>query len=260
MQDITRNTTVQPCTINRGCNMSDRDRLFWIFLAVGLLAGGIAMGVPHEFEASQPLSAQAMNENFRALENRLNAQAGVPVGTVIAFAGPVAPEGWLPCDGRVIARAEYPALFTAIGTVHGDGDGASTFNLPDLQGRVVAGHVAGGSASSDLLTVGGSGVDGRKLGSTGGDEHLMLHSHAAGGLVAETAGDHTHPVDNTLVANPGGGRQYNYVSGERFTTTHSSGAAGAHSHVVVGETSGFGNGTEQGNVQPTMVLQYIIKR
>lgn len=51
--------------------MSERHRLFWLFLAGGVLVGGIAMGVPHQFGASQPLSAADMNANFKSLEDRL---------------------------------------------------------------------------------------------------------------------------------------------------------------------------------------------
>jgi microcystin-dependent protein len=70
-----------------------------------------------------------------------NAQVGVPpVGTVVAFAGPVAsiPSGWMVCDGRRMSRNTYPTLFRAIGTTWG-GDGAPGFYLPDLQGMFLRG-------------------------------------------------------------------------------------------------------------------------
>ena len=72
----------------------------------------------------------------------------VPSGTVIAFAGVTPPTGWLLCNGSTISRAAYPALFTALssGTLHGTGDGSTTFHLPDYSGRFLRG-VANGSAN-----------------------------------------------------------------------------------------------------------------
>jgi hypothetical protein len=55
-----------------------------------------------------------------------------PVGAVIAYAGHTLPEGWLECDGRAIPRQEYPQLFRAISTAFGEGDGQSTFNIPNV--------------------------------------------------------------------------------------------------------------------------------
>ena len=55
---------------------------------------------------------------------------GVPVGTIIPFAGNSIPEGYLLCDGSAISRTDYATLFAVIGTIYGTGDGNSTFNLP----------------------------------------------------------------------------------------------------------------------------------
>jgi len=63
----------------------------------------------------------------------------VPPGVVWAYAGATAPTGWLLCDGTTIARATYTALFAAIGTAHGTGDGSTTFHLPDYRGRFLRG-------------------------------------------------------------------------------------------------------------------------
>lgn len=63
----------------------------------------------------------------------------VPTGSVLPFAGPSAPSGWLLCDGSAVARAQYVELFALIGTTYGAGDGSTTFNVPDLRGRVAVG-------------------------------------------------------------------------------------------------------------------------
>ena len=61
------------------------------------------------------------------------------VGMVKWYAGPTAPEGYLICDGSAISRTEYSDLFATIGTFYGSGDGSTTFNIPNVEGRVIAG-------------------------------------------------------------------------------------------------------------------------
>lgn len=72
--------------------------------------------------------------------------AAMPAGTVIAYAGSVAPEGFIACNGAEVSRETYADLFAAIGTLYGEGDGSTTFNLPDLTGRVVQGSATAGTA------------------------------------------------------------------------------------------------------------------
>jgi len=82
----------------------------------------------------------------------------IPPAAVLPYAGASAPEGWLICDGSAVNRTTYAALFAAIGTSHGSGDGSTTFNLPDyrwtfLRGRGSNISVTGsGTASSNQAT------------------------------------------------------------------------------------------------------------
>ena len=62
------------------------------------------------------------------------AGAGVPAGSITMFGGNTAPTGWLICDGTAVSRTANADLFTAIGTTFGNGDGSTTFNLPDIRG------------------------------------------------------------------------------------------------------------------------------
>ena len=66
---------------------------------------------------------------------------GVPPGFILPFAGTSIPDGWLICNGAAVSRTEYAALFSAIGTKWGEGDGSTTFNLPDLDERFIEGTV-----------------------------------------------------------------------------------------------------------------------
>nr|WP_308085167.1 phage tail protein [Neisseria polysaccharea] len=82
----------------------------------------------------------------------------IPSGAVMYFAGQTAPTGWLKANGAAVSRTNYAALFAAIGTTYGTGDGRTTFNLPDLRGEFVRGWDDG------------RGIDsGRALGSAQGD-------------------------------------------------------------------------------------------
>lgn len=96
--------------------------------------------------------------------------AYMPAGAIMPYAGTTAPAGFLFCQGQAVSRTTYARLFDAIGTTYGVGDGSTTFNVPDLGGRVAAGR----EASATRLTSGGSGIDGDTLGATGGTETVAL--------------------------------------------------------------------------------------
>jgi microcystin-dependent protein len=87
---------------------------------------------------------------------------GMPAGSITAYAGAVAPSGWLVCDGSAVSRSTYGELFTAIGTTYGTGDGSTTFNLPDLRGRTAIGAGQG------------VGLTNRALGAKAGEETHAL--------------------------------------------------------------------------------------
>ncbi len=93
----------------------------------------------------------------------------IPVGTVLSFAGSTEPEGFLFTEGQEVLRNAYPNLFAAIGTTYGEGDGVTTFNLPDYREMVLVG--AGQNAKLDIKA-----HDVYELGQFK-DDQLQGHSH-----------------------------------------------------------------------------------
>lgn len=91
-------------------------------------------------------------------------------GAIQMFAGSTAPTGWLMCDGSAVSRTDYATLFNVIGTTYGAGDGSTTFNLPDMRGRVAVG-VGDGTATEHTT---------HTLGEQGGRENAIVpyHNHA----------------------------------------------------------------------------------
>ena len=73
------------------------------------------------------------------------------IGSIIPFTGSVIPDGHLVCDGSAVSRSEYSDLFEVIGTNFGEGDGSTTFNLPNIGDRVIIGN----SLAHGFATTGG---------------------------------------------------------------------------------------------------------
>lgn len=96
----------------------------------------------------------------------------IPVGTVLPFAGNIEPEGFLFTEGQEVLRNAYPGLFAAIGTTYGEGDGVTTFNLPDYREMVLVG--AGQNAKQDIKS-----HDVYELGQFK-DDQLQGHHHFLG--------------------------------------------------------------------------------
>ncbi len=91
----------------------------------------------------------------------------VPIGSILAYSGASAPTGWVLCDGAAISRTTYATLFAAIGTSFGTGDGSTTFNVPDLRGRVLVGKDDMGGTAASRVTSGSEGLAAENLAATG---------------------------------------------------------------------------------------------
>lgn len=99
------------------------------------------------------------------------ASNAIPVGTVLACASQVAPAGFLPCEGAAISRESYANLFAAIGISYGNGDGSTTFNLPDYRGQFLRGWDNGAGVDPDAAgRTGGDGTPGDAVGTKQSDQ------------------------------------------------------------------------------------------
>lgn len=202
---------------------------------------------------------QALVSHVAALVS-IASQGSEAPGIVKDFAGPEAnvPSGYLLCDGRALSRTTYAALYAAIGTTHGSGDGSTTFNIPDARGYTSAAPDNMGGTPAGRLS---GATLGAKLGVqsvtlTSAQSGLPAHSHSAS---SSTDGNHTHSQDATtmLQDSEGGGTIRGTNPASLGGTT---GAAGAHSHTItVNSNSAQGASQAHTNVQPTIIFNKIIK-
>ncbi len=86
--------------------------------------------------------------------NYLMRSATLPVGIITPTASETIPAGWLLCDGSAVSRETYAALYSAIGTTYGSGDGTSTFNLPDMRNRIAVGNFYDSFKTYEVYTSG----------------------------------------------------------------------------------------------------------
>lgn len=189
-----------------------------------------------------------------------------PAGVIHQYAGSSVPTGWLLCDGTAVSRTNYLSLFNALGTSYGVGDGSTTFNLPDLRGRIPVGKNSGTFAT---------------LGSTGGAETVTLttnempshthvqdaHNHTQNAH-SHTAGDngHTHPIFYNSGSGVSDGPNANYpnilnknaASGTGYASVYVNSTT-ATNIATTATNQNTGGGGAHNNLQPYIVTNYIIK-
>lgn len=168
---------------------------------------------------------------------RANANYVMPAGLQMVWAGSGSlPSGWLECDGSAVSRTTYADLFSAIGETYGVGDGATTFNLPDCTGRVVA-----GKESSATRLTSTYGPDGGTLAATGGSQSHLLTGAQSG----TSAHLHDLLLNSREHASAGTGPNFNLaeVMDGALNSANSSEANASEAHP---------------NVQPTIVQRWVI--
>lgn len=179
----------------------------------------------------------------------LLSNTSVPTGTILPFGGSVAPANAILCDGSAVSRTTYAKLFSVIGTTYGMGDGSTTFQIPNLKGKIPVGF---NSSESEFSY----------LGKTGGEKAHILsslemptHSHTA---TETAAGGHSHTVTLDYYTNNSTGGSTNYVNPSTGSAqvSKTTSAGGEHSHsVTVGSSGG---GSAHNNIQPYVTVNYII--
>jgi microcystin-dependent protein len=117
------------------------------------------------------------------------------IGEIRIFAGNFPPNGWLFCDGQTLSISDNDALFALIGTTYG-GDGESTFNLPDLRGRIpihqAANYTLGQPGGTEVVTL--------------TVNQMAAHPHNL--MAAQSPGNQNAPSGSLLAESPGGVKPY----------------------------------------------------
>lgn len=197
--------------------------------------------------------------------------AARPIGEVTGFAGSSAPTGWLLCYGQAVSRTTYAALFAVIATTYGAGDGSTTFNVPDLRGRTVAGLDNMGGVSADRLAPGGALAAVRHtLGGAGGES---AHTLTAAELPTITS---TNVSQSISTSPPLGQSVAAIASGNVINSLQVTNSGSGSNWVPFAGTNGWGaqntftannsisvtstgtSGSSHNNIQPTILLNQII--
>jgi microcystin-dependent protein len=167
--------------------------------------------------------------------SNLTGLPSMPTGAIIPWSVTVAPSGYLLCNGTSVNRTTYAALFAVVSTLYGTGNGSTTFNVPDLRGRFMAGWGAGSSNALTSVTVGM--VDGSAMANIGGTEAVTLS-------VAQIPA-HTHaivPHQGEATGQPGGLDRSSETAAQTTIDSGSTGGDGAHS-----------------NIPPVLMINFVIK-
>jgi microcystin-dependent protein len=212
----------------------------------------------------------------RSGKRKIGNQPELTSGTIVAFVTASSPSGWMTCQGQTlnsVSSPQYANLYSAIGTTYG-GSGASSFNLPDLRLRVPIG--AGTGAGLSARTRGNSlGSNTHSLSST--QTGLRGHGHtktetAHGHSVATDSHSHGVEWNVELLLNSLDPSWWPVDYGTGGATTQGSQnetagfSVGTSSHNGYGGTATFSvgyhtgsNGTTHNNMQPSLLINYIIK-
>ncbi len=171
---------------------------------------------------------------------------GIPTATIVPWSNSSVPSGFLECNGAAVSRSTYSALFAIVGTTYGAGDGASTFNVPDLQDNVAIGKSNNKSIGSTggANTVASAGnVGGNTANRSLSTPQLASHSHGK-----------AYGISPGLVKSQFNNLSFFKRSGQP-RSSGSKGSGGGHSHNLSANFSGSATSV----VQPYLTIMYIIK-
>jgi len=249
----------------------------------GNLTGDVtSVGVATTISASVVTSNMIVDGTIVVADLAAAVQAFLtPTATIVSYAASSAPTGWLLCSGQAVSRTTYATLFSTISTTYGVGDGSTTFNVPDLRGRAAVGldNMGGTDATRlDLANTLGTGAGAQYHTLT--TAQLASHTHTGPShthtfTTGTVSSNHDHAYNDSFfaegtVANFGlGGSPVgvdydnSYLGFEVGRTTGGISANHTHSGTTNGEGTGAtgsaGGDTAHNNMQPSLLLNYIIK-
>lgn len=193
-----------------------------------------------------------------------------PIGTLLDFAGTNIPAGYLLCDGRAISRTEYSALFIAIGTTWGTGDGSTTFNLPNLCGRTTIGVGTITDSSSNTATYSIATVSGEiKHTLTASESGIAEHNHE--NTLTFKLPNHAHGLANSMIvynnassntarmATSGSGTKISVNTNVGLNTENPTSLPNCTKSGSVTKHNGADATTSHNNMQPYATVNKIIK-
>jgi len=195
-------------------------------------------------------------------------QVVAPAGVISQFAGTTPPIGYLLCEGQSLSASAYPDLFATIGYAYG-GSGSS-FNIPNLKGRIPVGRDSAQTEFDALAETGGAKTHTLTIAEMPSHTHTTPnHSHTFSATTS-TAGNHSHVLQDSVAEGSPTGGGWTVFTGIRRNSgwgdTRYVDAAGNHTHTLSGTTSNSapttnstGSGTAHNNLQPYIVVNYIIK-
>lgn len=227
------------------------------------------------FKADATTGFYRKGAGITAVAGSLVGQGSVDIGFLSMFAGAAVPTGYLACDGQAVSRTTYAALFAAIGTTWGAGDGSTTFNVPGLNSRFPRHRDTAGAAGAVGTVQASQNQTHTHTGSGNTGNNSVDHTHTYSGNTGNESAAHTHNVPNVpTIAGPnnnngGGGGAFAAMSssyGSQTTGTESanhthafsgttSGTSAAHTHAFSFTTSnGSADGTEARPLSATLLF------
>lgn len=194
-----------------------------------------------------------------------NAELLAPVGSIHMFAGGQAPRGYLFCQGQAVSRSTYANLFSAFSTTYGTGDGSTTFNLPDLQGRIPVGKAASGTFAT-LNNKGGAETHALDVTQIPSHNHIQnSHNHTQNSH-NHSQNAHSHSLGAWLAsfvnygqASAINGNATDYGSASTNNATATNQATTATNQATTATNQNTGSSTAHNNLQPYNTVNYIIK-
>lgn len=163
----------------------------------------------------------------------LISDALLPAGEIHTFSTETPPSGYLECNGQAVSRTTFSRLFTAVGSKYGDGDGTTTFNLPDYRGQFLRGfdNTSGIDIDATTRTDRGDGTTGDAVG-TKQTNATLAHNHTIDppATSSNSTGDHLHTIDPPVTSSNTTGNHTHSIDPPNTTTTSN----GNHTHTMPG--------------------------